>query len=236
LQNLRLQIAPLFQSAICNLQSAISPDNPFTILVSFERRRQVKTRLLLTAVLGAMLCLAGQQATQGGDKKKHDNPFGKLPQPGPEHKLLAKLQGTWNAKVKSWFGPGEPKESTGVMVRKMILDGRYLHESFKGDFLGKEFLGRGVTGFDVNKKKYVMAWIDNFGTGISTSTGSYDKQNKTLTFTGEEDIPEMGGKTKTRDVLKIVSADEQLFEMYRTPIKVGKEFKVMEIVYTRKAK
>jgi hypothetical protein len=176
-----------------------------------------------------------QETIQGGDKKD-DNPLAKLPKPGPEHKLLAKLEGTWNAKVKSWFGPGEPKESSGVMVRKIIMDGRYLHEDFKGEFLGMKFLGRGVTGYDVNKKAFVMAWIDNFGTGISTSTGTYDKSSKTFTFKGEEDIPEMGGKTKTRDVLKLVSDDEELFEMYRTPVKEGKEFKVMEITYTRKAK
>lgn len=195
----------------------------------------MKSRILLVAAFAVLACLAAEQSILGGDKKK-DDPFAKLPKPGPEHKLLAKLEGTWNAKVKSWFGPGEPKESTGVMVRKMIFDGRYIHEDFKGEFLGMKFLGRGVTGFDVNKKKFVMAWIDNFGTGISTSAGSYDKESKTFTFTGEEDIPEMGGKTKTRDVLKMVSDDEQFFEMYRTPLKDGKEakeLKVMEITYTR---
>ena len=201
----------------------------------------MKTRILLTAAFAALVCLTAQQATQGGDKKKDEDPFAKLPKPGPEHKLLAKLEGTWNAKVKSWFGPGEPKESSGVMVRTMIMDGRFLHEEFQGEFLGKKFLGSGVTGFDVNKKKFVMAWIDNFGTGIDTRTGTYDKDNKTFTFQGEEDSPETG-KTKIRDVLKLVSAEEQVFEMYRTPLGTtekktdGKEIKVMEITYTRKAK
>jgi hypothetical protein len=195
----------------------------------------MKMRVFLTAVLAAAVCLA-VPTIQGGDKKKDEDPFAKLPQPGPEHKLLAQLEGTWNAKVKSWLGPGEPKESSGVMMRKMIMDGRYLFEEFKGEFLGKKFIGSGVTGYDVNKKKFVMAWIDNFGTGISTSTGTYDKEAKTFTYQGEEDNPAMGGKMKTRDVLKLVSADEELFEMYRTPAKEGKELKVMEITYTRKAK
>jgi len=200
----------------------------------------VKTRILLMAALAALMCLATQQTIQGGDKKKDEDPFAKMPKPGPEHKLLAQLEGTWNAKVKSWFRPGEPKESSGVMVRKMIMDGRYLHEEFKGEFLGMKFLGRGITGYDLNKKKYVMAWIDNFGTGISTNQGSYDKDSKTWTFKGQEDIPDMG-KAKTRDVLKMVSADEQTFEMYRTPLEskekgIPKEIKVMEITYTRKAK
>ena len=194
----------------------------------------MKTRILLTAAFAALVCLAAQQATQGGDKKKDEVPFAKLPKPGPEHKLLAKLEGTWNAKVKSWFGPGEPKESSGVMVRTMIMDGRYLHEEFQGEFLGKKFLGSGVTGYDVNKKKFVMAWIDNFGTGVDTRTGTYDKENKTFTFLGEQDIPKTGEKAKVRDVLKLVSADEQTFEMYRS--QEGKEFKIMEITYKRKTK
>jgi len=192
----------------------------------------VKTRILLTAALAALVGVAGQQAIQGGDKKKDEDPFAKLPKPGLEHKLLAQLEGTWNAKAKAWFGPDEAKESSGIMVRKMILDGRYLKEDYKGEFLGKKFMGQGVTGYDVIKKKYVMAWVDNQGTGISTATGTYDKESKTLTLNGEEDMPDVG-KIKTRHVLKIVSADEENFQIFHTPQKGGKEFKVLEITYTR---
>src|SRR5262245_51167298 len=183
-----------------------------------------------SAALLAGLCLVWQPATSG---EKKDDPFANLPKPGPEHKILASMEGTWTAKVKSWFGPGEPKESTGTMVRKMIMDGRYLQETFKGEFLGTKFEGMGIVAYDVNKKKYVTSWIDNMTTGISMMQGSYDADSKTLTSLGEEDNPAMGGKMKTRDVLKMISADEQRFEMFRTPQKTGKEFKVMEITYTR---
>jgi Protein of unknown function (DUF1579) len=196
----------------------------------------VKMRLLLLAPL-ALAFLASQQALEGGDKdKKTDDPFAGLAKPGPEHKMLAKLEGTWDAKIKMWMGPGEPKESKGVLKRKMIMDGRYLREKFDGDFGGMKFEGLGLIGYDVNKKKYVMAWVDNFETGISNSDGAYDTGSKSYTFRGEEDNPQMGGKMKTRDVLTILSDDSQRFEMYRTPLKEGKEFKVMEIAYTRSKK
>ena len=39
---------------------------------------------------------------------------------------------------------------------------------------------------------------------------------------------------KARDVLKIVSANEQTFEMFRQPEGAPDEFKVMEINYLRK--
>jgi hypothetical protein len=196
---------------------------------SFPRSCTMKSPMVRLAAAALALLLAGQLSIFAGGKKEAFP----VPKPGPEHKVLAKLAGKWNASVKSWFGPGEPKETKGILTRKMIMNGLYLQENFKGDFLGMPLQGQGVMGYDINKKKYVMAWIDNFGTGISLNQGSYDPDAKTLTFMGEENNPMMGGKMKTRDVLKIVSADEQFFEMFRTPLSTGKEFKVMEIAYTR---
>jgi Protein of unknown function (DUF1579) len=195
----------------------------------------MKTRLMLLAGL-ACACLVSGRALEGGDKKQ-DDPFANLPKPGPEHKMLAKLSGNWTAEVKAWFGPGEPKESKGTLARKMILDGRYLQETFDGEFFGTKFKGVGLIAYDTAKKKYVMAWIDNMATGISISEGSYDPKTKAYTYIGEEDGPEMG-KMKTRDVLSIVSDDEERFEMFRTPLKEkdAKEFKVVEITYARKKK
>lgn len=196
----------------------------------------MKRRMLLALAVLAGAWLSREETGGGGEKKK-DDPLAGLTKPGPEHKLLATMAGTWSANVRSWFGPGEPKESKGTMVRKMIMGGRYLHEKFEGDFAGMKFQGLGISGYDANKKKFVSAWIDNFGTGISTMQGSYDAEAKSFTFLGEEDNPAMGGKMKMRDVLKIISDDEQRFDMFRTPLKDGKdakEFKVLEITYARK--
>src|SRR5438874_2144833 len=75
--------------------------NSFRASVSplFERRRTVKMRLLLASF--ALICLASPHALEGGDKdKKKDDPFAGATKPGPEHKMLAKLEGTWDARVK----------------------------------------------------------------------------------------------------------------------------------------
>jgi hypothetical protein len=145
----------------------------------------MKKRLMLLAAL-ACACLASQHALEGGDKKK-DDPFAGLPKPGPEHAMLAKLAGNWTADVKAWFEPGEPKESKGTLTRKMILDGRYLQESFEGEFFGSKFKGMGLTAYDSGKKKYVSVWIDNMATSIAISEGTYDATTKTYTYVGEED-------------------------------------------------
>jgi hypothetical protein len=190
-------------------------------------------RLVLT--VATVLTLAGLALSQAplaaGDKK--DDPFGFMPKPGPEHKMLAHSEGTWEAKVKSFMDPKKPpEESTGTTVRKMVLDGRFLQEHTKNKIMGKPFEGRGLTGYDALRKKYVRSWADNFGTSIILAYGTYDEKAKTLTFTYEEEIPKMG-KYRARDVLKFVSDDEQVFEIYQ---QMGSEpeVKALEVTYTRK--
>jgi len=184
--------------------------------------------LLMAAVASGFVLL---QTTAGGGEKKEGEPFAKA-KPGPEHKLLAKLKGTYIAKIKMWMGPGEPKDSAGTTKRTVIMDGLFLQENHTGEFFGMKFKGMGIVGYDTLKKKYVMGWIDNFGTSMVMAEGTYDPAAKAWTYTGEEESPEMG-KMKMRDVLTVISDDEQRLEMYRTPLKGGNEFKMMEIVYTR---
>ena len=174
---------------------------------------------LLAAPLGA------------GDKKKDPvYPEVKL---GPEHKVLGTLAGVFDAKVKMYLDPTKPAhESTGVMTRKLILGGNYLQESFEGKFFGKPFAGIGIVGFDGIKKKYVTTWCDSMSTSITLFHGTYDPDKKTLTNLGE-DYGMDGKKMKARDVLKIISADVQVFDMYRQPEGAPAEVKVMEITYKR---
>ena len=192
----------------------------------------MKTRILCFAVAAATVA-ALSSPMLAGEKGKKDDPLAGMTKPGPEHKLLASLEGTWSAEVKMWMDPTEPSkvvESKGTLKRKMIMDGRFLQEKFTGEFFGQKFEGMGIMGYDQNKKKYVMTWIDNFDTSIMMSEGTYDAGKKYLTFIGEEVSPK--GKMKTRDVLHIASEDEQHFGMYRTP-EGGKEMKVMQITYKR---
>ena len=103
--------------------------------------------------------LAG--ATLAGDKEKKDDKKGfDVPPPGPEHKVLAKLAGAWDAQVK-FHGPAGTAESKGTMKRAMIMGGRFLKEDFTGDMMGMKFQGMGIVGFDPAKKKYVSTWIQH---------------------------------------------------------------------------
>ena len=162
------------------------------------------------------------------------------------HKLLADTAGTWSYTVKMWMNPdpnAKPMESKGTATRKMTLDGHYL----TGDYVGKmmmpgangkmqnfTFHGMGIEGYDNAKKKFVASWIDNMGTGIENSEGTYDPATKAWTYTSEmEPVP--GMKTQVREVIKVTDKNHMDLEWYETT-GGGQEKKTMEINYTRAGK
>jgi len=152
--------------------------------------------------------------------------------PGDNHKMLAKMAGTWTATVTFWMQPGAPPTtSTATAVNEMILGGRYLQSKNSGNMMGMPFEGIGITGYDNAKKQYIATWIDNFGTGIMTMTGNWDDASKSIVFTGTEVDPASGKDFAVRQVVKNPDDNTQIMEMYATM--GGKEMKTMEIRYVR---
>src|SRR5260370_28344655 len=78
------------------------------------------------------------------------------PKPGPEHALLKRAEGTWDATLK--FGD---QESKGTMTYKMGLGGLWLVSDFKGEVMGAKFEGKGMDTYDPAQKKYVNVWFDS---------------------------------------------------------------------------
>ncbi|MDQ6655495.1 MAG: DUF1579 domain-containing protein [Verrucomicrobiota bacterium] len=164
-----------------------------------------------------------------------------LAKPNENHKLLANMAGTWDYTVKFWMDPSKPpQESSGIAVRKAIMDGRYLsgeHNSKitmpgpEGKMQTFDFKGMSLDGYDNAKKKFINSWIDNMGTGIMQSEGTYDVATKTFTYTGNYE-PMPGVMTKIRQTVKMPDADHQIFEYFET--RGGQEVKTMEINSTRK--
>lgn len=160
--------------------------------------------------------------------------YQKLATPGDPHKSLAKMAGSWDTNCKSWMEPDKPPmESTGTCEQKMILGGRYLQQEYSGDMMGSPFTGMGIVGYDNHTKKFVSTWIDSMSTGIYFFEGTAGKDGKTITQESRYDDPVMG-PMKYRSVSKILDDNTLMFEMYATD-KSGKETKMMEMTYTRKA-
>jgi hypothetical protein len=186
----------------------------------------------------SLLVTACATAVVADDKDGKKNLFAeyieKFGPPGPEHKLLEPLVGTWHANVKMWMEPGQsPQTSEGTLVRKSVLDGRFVAEKYDGKMLDKPFQGMGTIGYDRAKKKFVTTWMDSISTAVQTSRGTYDEATRTWTFKNEDECPITGKPVKMRDTLRIVNPDEQQMEMFRQ-LGDEKEMKMMEITLTRK--
>jgi hypothetical protein len=159
--------------------------------------------------------------------------YTKLATPGAPHKVLASMEGSWDAEIKSWMEPNKPPtESRGTCEQRTVLGGRFLQQEFTGDMMGSPFTGIGVTGYDNHTQKYVSTWMDSMSTAILVFEGTASADGKTITQEGHYDTP-IKGPLKWRSVTRIVNDNIWSFEMYETG-KSGKEEKMMEITYTRK--
>jgi len=194
--------------------------------------------------LGATLVLAlAASAASGADKKKAAGPpdekammemMMKAATPGEQHKKLDSMVGTWDTKVKSWMDPSKPpQESTGVSENKWVLGNRYMEQRFEGTFMGQPFSGIGYTGYDNVTKKYFGTWMDTASTGVMTSTGSADPSGKVMTFTATMADPMTGKNSRFTNKVIVADNDHHTMEMWGAGPS-GKNYKMMEITYSRK--
>lgn len=154
--------------------------------------------------------------------------------PGEPQKRLARLAGDWTFTNTMWMAPGQPPmQSTGTMHGVVLMGGRYVEHTWKGDMMGMPFEGRGTDGYDNVGKQYVASWVDNMGTGIIHSTGSCDAAGNVCTYNAEMWDPMSGKKTTQRSVITWMDDNTFKNEMYGQGPD-GKEAKMMEIVAKRK--
>ena len=136
-----------------------------------------------------------------------------MPQPGPEHELLKKDVGTWDATVETFMAPGgAPMVSKGTDTVSMI-GGFWQVDDFKSEMMGQPFAGRGATGYDPAKKKYVGTWVDSMTPGYYTVEGTYDAATKTLNAT-MEGPDQSGAVVKTKQTTVWKDADTRVFTLY----------------------
>ncbi len=154
--------------------------------------------------------------------------------PGDVHKMMASWNGTWSGDITMWQAPGAPaQKSKGTTVNKMMMGGRYQVSNHTGNMMGMPFEGMGTLAYDNDKKIFINTWVDNMGTGIMKMEGPWDEANKTITLTGTSIDPMSGKDMAVKETFKVVDDKTQLMEMFG-PGPDGKEFKMMEIKFTRK--
>jgi hypothetical protein len=155
--------------------------------------------------------------------------------PGTEHAMLAKWDGTWNAETTMWSTPDSPPQvSKSTCVNKMIFGGRYQQTKFKGKFGDLPFEGSSITGYDNAKKLFFTTWMDNISTGMMNMEGTWDVDTRSINFSGKMICPANGIECDIREVYKIIDDNTHVMETYGPDLKTGREFKGMQITFTRK--
>jgi hypothetical protein len=204
---------------------------------------------LISAIALPLVAQETKESKEGAAKPEAKKPgeaemmamMMEMAKPGENHKHLQEMVGTWSYSVKWWMSPDAPPAlSSGTLVSRSVMDGRYVISEHTGKMqlpgpdgksMDAEFKGMAVEGYDNAKKKFVSSWIDNMGTGIMNSEGTYDPAAKTLTYLAEYE-PMPGMKTRMRQVIKIMDKNHRTMEFFED--REGKEVKTMEITYERK--
>ena len=153
--------------------------------------------------------------------------------PSDVHKMIAKYDGEWTGDIQMWMDPAGPAQKMSAScTNKMIFDGRYQESVNTGTFNGMPFEGHSLLAYDNLRKVFISTWIDNFGTGVIYMEGTWNAATKSIELKGKAIDPMAGKEVPLRQVLRLVDDNNQVMEQYT--MKDGKEYKNMEIKYTRK--
>ncbi|MBL8824770.1 MAG: DUF1579 family protein [Planctomycetia bacterium] len=148
-----------------------------------------------------------------------------MPKPSTEHAYLKKLVGNWDCTMKM-MGMEMKCSHSYEMLGEFWVMGK-----FEGDFGGMKFYGRDTCGWDPNKKKYVMTWVDSMSPTLTMLEGTMDASGKTLTTEGMSTNME-GKPCKVKEIVTWKNDDEMAFTMYEE--KAGKMEVNFEISYKRR--
>lgn len=196
--------------------------------------------LFCTALAAALLAAtaaaqdAQKQPQMSAEDKAAMEAWAKAATPGKQHQWLASKAGKWDFSGKFWMDPSKPATSSnGTAERSLMLGGRVMGEKVSSPaMMGQPFEGYGLAGYDNVTSEFWGTWSDTMGTGLMVSKGKCDDKGA-CSYTAEF-VDAMTGKKKvTRMVSRDEGPDKEVHEFFdKGPD--GKEFKSMELVYTRK--
>ena len=149
------------------------------------------------------------------------------------HPELASLVGNWQGTTKTWFKPDElADESEWQGEMKLVLGGRFLLYTYQGGLQGNPFEGVALLGYNPQRSRYEMAWVDSFhnGSAIMFSHGG-DKAgafNVLGSFPTGPDSPDWGWRTEV-----LPQEDGTLIITHYGVTPDGDEWKGVETVYSK---
>lgn len=110
-----------------------------------------------------------------------------MPKPGPGHKRLEMMTGTWEGEETMYPSQWDPKggTATGRTVSRLALDGFAVISDYQQERDGKvTFTGHGVMTFDPKQDLYVLHWFDCMGSPPEVFTGRFEGDVLTVSHGG----------------------------------------------------
>lgn len=161
---------------------------------------------------------------------------GEAATPGQQHQRLAENLGVWHGKTTMWMTPGaEPMKSECTATITSLYDGRFTKSEISGDMPGMgPFNGFAIYGYDNVMQQFQSSWISNCSTNIMTGTGKMSSDGKTITWQYTHSCPINKKPTTMREIERRTGKDTFTLETHGVDPKSGKEYKMMEIAFTRK--
>ena len=150
-------------------------------------------------------------------------------QPGPMHKLMNRMAGSWNVDVSAWHGP-EPTKSKATSTSTWMLGSRFLKIHYEGEMFGQPFNGFALMGYNNGKQQFESIWVDDFSSNISSSKGQPSADGRTITFHGVWE-----GPNDMKSAYRMVYAmnEDGGYRVISYAQQGEDEVKEMELVYSR---
>jgi len=160
---------------------------------------------ILVPCLGFGLLLPGEEpaATSGAAQ----DPF----HPGPQHAMLQRLAGTWDAVLIVKDEKGMELRTRGTLTTVKQV-GFHTIDSFEGEFLGRMLSGHGMSGYCAARRQYFRYWTDSMTASPMTLHGEYDAAKRELRMQGEC-LGRSGQLEKCRTVTRFKDDDHMEWEL-----------------------
>ncbi|WP_182868593.1 DUF1579 family protein [Rhodopirellula sp. JC639] len=154
--------------------------------------------------------------------------------PSKEHAYLAKTVGTRTGTMKVWpQGPdGDAMEFPFSETNTAILGGNWVESAFEAG----PYKGRGMSGYDPIKKKYIGTWANNMTPYLAVMEGTYDEAKHELTMIFDDIDPATNKPVKMKSVFTDVAGEPSTMTMYQKNNESDAWVKTFVLTYKSKQK
>jgi hypothetical protein len=134
-------------------------------------------------------------------------------QPGPMHKKLDPLLGEWQMQVTRIAADGTEVAGGGGVTRiTQLFGGRYQRWDAVLEIGSHPRETTGWLGYDRNAQEYQLSMITSFSSGMGIYRGHGDLAKDGIVFVLETIDPKTGVPMRSRNRLKLVTADHFVIE------------------------